>query len=448
MTTAHAHAQALPQPGPSTPQSDDSLSPPSLGGAPSPRVGLHRGGVLVLRRELPEGLQLILGRTPECDLRLSHPTVSRTHARLWNDGGEVYVEDLGTVHGTWLHGERIEGRRRLVDGDTLHLGQSGAEGHVLRLEDPAMGLLRELGLLGARGKGSAASVSEDDGVEPVADPVPESAPGAEPEGAPSSDRPAAGENPEPVPTPGVAAALVRNPFAWAGAILALSLVSAMAWGLHAATPTAVGWRWVHLSPPEVAGGVNLALDSPDIRGGSQVELTLGGFDLPAQIVPGRVSADIPVFEGDDLDIGGRFDRPGRYDMPLVARTAGVEVFRATLGYVVTPRIDAVEPPSAEVGEEVTVLGRRFGGEGEVEVRVGNAPAEVLEASDRRLRVRVPAVGGGRTARRHLSVAVGPWRARSAAPLEIRAQPPEAAPPLFTAAKDRGRWRVRPRVGPA
>lgn len=68
--------------------------------------------------------------------RLPDRNVSRRHARFLRVNGAVHVEDLGSLTGTWLNGERIAGRRRLRVGDLVEIGDydlvvlpDQAEGH-------------------------------------------------------------------------------------------------------------------------------------------------------------------------------------------------------------------------------------------------------------------------------------------------------------------------------
>jgi len=64
---------------------------------------------------------LVVGRHPACDIVVSHPTVSRCHARLiFRDGGWI-LQDLESTNGTRLNGQHV-GRCRLAPGDQLALG--------------------------------------------------------------------------------------------------------------------------------------------------------------------------------------------------------------------------------------------------------------------------------------------------------------------------------------
>jgi predicted component of type VI protein secretion system len=67
-----------------------------------------------------------IGRGSGCDLRLPwDERVSRLHAQLDRVGTSWTVVDDGlSRNGTFLNGERVSGRRRLHDGDTLVLGET------------------------------------------------------------------------------------------------------------------------------------------------------------------------------------------------------------------------------------------------------------------------------------------------------------------------------------
>ncbi len=61
------------------------------------------------------------GRDPGCDVVIPDLTVSRRHARLFWDEGELALEDLGSSGGTFLNGERIQ-RANPRRGDVIRLG--------------------------------------------------------------------------------------------------------------------------------------------------------------------------------------------------------------------------------------------------------------------------------------------------------------------------------------
>jgi len=71
--------------------------------------------------EIPEG-EFVIGRTPECQLALDDPRVSRKHAVLRAVADGVIVEDLGSRNGLSVNGAKIEGKRLCVDGDRITIG--------------------------------------------------------------------------------------------------------------------------------------------------------------------------------------------------------------------------------------------------------------------------------------------------------------------------------------
>jgi pSer/pThr/pTyr-binding forkhead associated (FHA) protein len=70
-----------------------------------------------------DGDAIVVGRAPEgVTFRLADRNVSRRHARFVRQNGTVFVEDLGSLTGTRVNGERITGRRRLRAGDLVQIG--------------------------------------------------------------------------------------------------------------------------------------------------------------------------------------------------------------------------------------------------------------------------------------------------------------------------------------
>ncbi|NOK18117.1 FHA domain-containing protein [Corallococcus carmarthensis] len=58
----------------------------------------------------------VIGRGKHCDFVINSGKVSREHAVIARDGGEFYIEDLGSSNGTWFNKQRIK-RRKVEDGD-------------------------------------------------------------------------------------------------------------------------------------------------------------------------------------------------------------------------------------------------------------------------------------------------------------------------------------------
>jgi serine phosphatase RsbU (regulator of sigma subunit) len=64
----------------------------------------------------------LISRNPDAPISVPSPSIGRRHAQVWSRDGAFFVEDLGSVNGTVLNGERIAGRKPLADGDRLKVG--------------------------------------------------------------------------------------------------------------------------------------------------------------------------------------------------------------------------------------------------------------------------------------------------------------------------------------
>ena len=64
---------------------------------------------------------MVLGRHSEADVRLPLPDVSRRHCRLFFLEGAWHVQDLKSLNGTLLNGEKIE-EALICHGDCLRVG--------------------------------------------------------------------------------------------------------------------------------------------------------------------------------------------------------------------------------------------------------------------------------------------------------------------------------------
>ena len=62
-----------------------------------------------------------IGRDPECDLVLDHPTISLHHAVLSSDGAATTITDLGSAVGVRVNGAPVR-RGRLQVGDQIAIG--------------------------------------------------------------------------------------------------------------------------------------------------------------------------------------------------------------------------------------------------------------------------------------------------------------------------------------
>jgi hypothetical protein len=66
--------------------------------------------------------RMTIGRRPDSDIFLDDVTVSRDHALIVRRGGDLYLDDLGSLNGSYVNRRRIESHR-LEDGDELQIGK-------------------------------------------------------------------------------------------------------------------------------------------------------------------------------------------------------------------------------------------------------------------------------------------------------------------------------------
>ena len=74
--------------------------------------------------DLREGVPMIVGRAPTCDLPVFDPTISRRHAELVADGEVLRIRDLGSSNGTFVNGAKIEAFDAILD-DLVAFGKVG-----------------------------------------------------------------------------------------------------------------------------------------------------------------------------------------------------------------------------------------------------------------------------------------------------------------------------------
>jgi hypothetical protein len=70
------------------------------------------------------GGDVVLGRGDTVEIRLNDPFASSRHARVYEQGKILVVEDLGSTNGTYLNEELLDGPRPLHPGDRVRIGDS------------------------------------------------------------------------------------------------------------------------------------------------------------------------------------------------------------------------------------------------------------------------------------------------------------------------------------
>ena len=87
----------------------------------------------LLIAESPDGLrgreflisgEAVIGRAPGCAIVISDDFASAHHARVFDRGGRVWVEDLRSTNGTRLNGQPLRRPVQLRPGDRLQIGRT------------------------------------------------------------------------------------------------------------------------------------------------------------------------------------------------------------------------------------------------------------------------------------------------------------------------------------
>ncbi len=80
----------------------------------------------VLKEITIEKDHVMLGRKPENDLVIDNLAVSGFHAKILKEKDQYVLEDMGSLNGTYVGGERIT-RRALKDGEQILIGKHTIE---------------------------------------------------------------------------------------------------------------------------------------------------------------------------------------------------------------------------------------------------------------------------------------------------------------------------------
>src|SRR3954464_7508525 len=75
--------------------------------------------------------EFVIGRTAPEEGRLADdPEISRQHARVSESGGGYLLEDLGSMNGTFVNGNRLQAPHQLAQGDQIEVGGTRLLAHL------------------------------------------------------------------------------------------------------------------------------------------------------------------------------------------------------------------------------------------------------------------------------------------------------------------------------
>ncbi|MGH2906613.1 MAG: FHA domain-containing protein [Solirubrobacterales bacterium] len=94
---------------------------PAEAGGDGPTLVIRTGGRAGDSFTL-DGERFTIGRDTESDVFLDDVTVSRNHAVIVRRSDGLFIDDLGSLNGSYVNRRRIESHH-LVDGDELQIGK-------------------------------------------------------------------------------------------------------------------------------------------------------------------------------------------------------------------------------------------------------------------------------------------------------------------------------------
>jgi hypothetical protein len=90
--------------------------------AGGPALVIRAGGGRVGESFAVDRERMSIGRRPDAEVFLDDVTVSRDHALLIRRGEQWYLDDCGSLNGTYVNRSRIESQR-LEEGDEVQIGK-------------------------------------------------------------------------------------------------------------------------------------------------------------------------------------------------------------------------------------------------------------------------------------------------------------------------------------
>jgi predicted component of type VI protein secretion system len=124
--------------------------------------------------------RLVVGRKPECAIRIPVASVSREHCEVVQEGDSLTVRDLGSSNGTYVNRERVQ-EAKLKAGDILAVGPAV---FVVQVDgQPAEFDAKQAYTTGKAPEPAAAAASASRGARPA---VPSSRPAGKPAAKPAA----------------------------------------------------------------------------------------------------------------------------------------------------------------------------------------------------------------------------------------------------------------------
>jgi pSer/pThr/pTyr-binding forkhead associated (FHA) protein len=128
-------------------------------------AGAKRDAVVPLKKD-----SFVIGRGSDCSLRAASDAISRRHCEITQTPDGPLVRDLGSRNGTFVNDERVEGDRKLANGDRLRVGplefRFELEAEIAKVKQPKVtGVADALQREAKKGDDAAKPKSLDDSLD-------------------------------------------------------------------------------------------------------------------------------------------------------------------------------------------------------------------------------------------------------------------------------------------
>ncbi len=92
-----------------------------------PRPTTHNEEISNIGERILEQLQskatIIIGRSESADVFVNNSLISRNHSKITKIDNRYFIEDLGSMNGTFVNGQRISGKRQIGSDDSIIIGR-------------------------------------------------------------------------------------------------------------------------------------------------------------------------------------------------------------------------------------------------------------------------------------------------------------------------------------